>query len=130
MTAQAFGFTKLVVEDLERAELFYCEVFGLLPQHRVTTEAHEFALDEVILSRTADDHKLILARYRNRRCPPAGSAWTGFVVADLELALASVVRSGGAIRVPIHDNPQHHVLAAIASDPDGHLIEIIQLGRS
>lgn len=60
MTARAFGFTKLVVEDFDRAELFYCQVFGLLPQHRVTTDAHEFALDEVILSLGGDDHKLIL----------------------------------------------------------------------
>jgi len=127
MTALSFGFTKIVVADLERAERFYSQVFGLQPLHRVRAEDHAYPLEEAILSLSPEGHKLLLVRYLTRPCPPAGAAWIGFTVADMETALAAVTANGGGIEVPPHDNPEHGVIAAIAADPDGHLIEVIQL---
>lgn len=126
MTALAFGFTKLVVQDIEKAERFYREVFGMKTRHRVVTEEHQYALTEVILSLPDSDHALILCHYLHRPCPTAGAAWTGFVVTDLIATLHAIERLGGRIDVPVHDNAEHGVRAAIAADPDGHLIEIIQ----
>ena len=128
MSTLSFGFTKLVVEDLETAVRFYGEVFGMIPRHRVTSDEHAFALDEVILSLgdAPGQHALILVRYRQRPCPPAGAAWTGFAVADLAATLAAVEQCGGSVEVPVHANAEHGVLAAIASDGQGHLIEIVQ----
>jgi predicted enzyme related to lactoylglutathione lyase len=129
VSALAFSFTKLVVSDLERAERFYCSVFGMKALHRVTSEEHAYPLEEVILSLTgeAGDHRLVVTRYLERPCPPAGSVWTGFVVADMAATLAAVEAAGGSIAVPVHENAEHGVLAAIAADPEGHLIEIIQM---
>jgi predicted enzyme related to lactoylglutathione lyase len=129
MHALAFGFTKLVVNDLDRLERFYREVFGLERVGRVTTDEHQYALEEVILALPGEPgaHRLIITRYSQRPCPAAGAAWTGFVVPDIEAALAAVEHGGGAIEVPVHGNPEHGVLAAIAADPEGHLIEIIQM---
>jgi predicted enzyme related to lactoylglutathione lyase len=70
---------------------------------------------------------LILTRYLHRPCPTPGSAWTGFVVADIEATLAALERAGGRIEVPIHAPDTHSVKAALASDPEGHMIEIIQM---
>lgn len=129
MTALAFGFTKLVVNDLDALKRFYHNVFGMQQMHRVSTDEHKYALDEVILSLSGalDAHTLILVRYRERPCPPPGAAWTGFVVPDLAVTLAAIEQGGGRIEVPVHRNAEHGVLAAIAADPEGHLIEIIQL---
>lgn len=126
MTA-TFAFTKLVVPDLAAAEAFYGAVFGLKPVHRVTAD-HGFALDEVILSPTgkSEGHVLALLQYRHRPTPPAGAAWTGFVVADLAQTCAAVTRHGGSVVEPIHENAEHGVRAALLSDPDGHLIEAIE----
>jgi len=75
MAALAFSFTKLVVKDLERAERFYCEVFGMAPAHRVRTEKHDNALEEVILSLGGEGgHALVLLRYLARPSSPAGVA--------------------------------------------------------
>lgn len=128
MSALAFSFTKIVVKDLDAAERFYCEAFGMNRVHKVASDEHKYALDEVILSLPGDagGHPLIIVSYRHRPCPPAGAAWTGFVVADLEKSLAAVEKAGGSIEVPVHANPEHGVRAAIAADPEGHLIEIIQ----
>lgn len=129
MSALAFGFTKLVVRDLAAAERFYGRVFGMQPVDRVSTDEHAYALEEVMLSLSGnrEAHLLILTRYLTRPVPPAGAAWTGFVVPDIDAALASVAAHGGTVAVPIHENAEYATKAAIAADPDGHLIEIIQL---
>jgi predicted enzyme related to lactoylglutathione lyase len=129
MAALSFGFTKLVVRDLDTIERFYCDVFGLKRVHFVSTDEHKFALDEAILTLTgkSDSHALVITRYRSRTCPPAGAVWTGFSVSDIDETLEVVERNGGRIEVPVHDNPKHRVRAAIVGDPEGHLIEIIQM---
>lgn len=131
MPAAAFGFTKLVVSDLDGVARFYREVFGLEERHRVSTEEHSYALDEVILAPpdSQGNHALIIVRYRERPCPPAGAAWTGFVVDDMASALARVEAHGGRVEVTPHESRDHgaHVIAAIAADPAGHLIELIQI---
>lgn len=128
MTALAFGFTKLVVRDVDASVDFYRGVFNMLPLHRLTSDEHEYALDEVILSLggTSDGHRLAITRYLRRPCPPAGAAWTGFVVPDLAKTLADIEKAGGRIDVPMHANKQHGVLVALAADPDGHMIEVVQ----
>ena len=129
MTALAFGFTKLVVKDLDTCTSFYRDVFGMKPMRHVGTSEHKFALDEVIMSLSGgrDGHALVITRYREMPCPPSGSAWTGFTVPDIDEALRRVSDAGGTVEVPVHSNPEHRVKAAIAADPEGHLIEIIQL---
>lgn len=129
MPLPAFSFTKLVVNDLDTAERFYCAVFHLRRLHRVTSDAHQYALDEVVLSHpdAPGGHALIITRYLQRPCPPPGAAWTGFVVPDIDATLSAVAAAGGKVEVPVHGNPEHDVRAAIAADPEGHLIEIIQM---
>ena len=129
MNALAFSFTKLVVRDLDVAERFYRDVFGMKPVRRVETREHRYALEEVIMSLDGAPgaHALILTRYLERPCPAAGAAWTGFVVADIDATIAALERAGGRTEVPVHANPEHGVLAAIVSDPDGHPIELIQM---
>lgn len=127
MNALAFSFTKLVVADLDAAERFYCGVFGMQRLRKLGTDEYQYSLDEVILSLGQAGHVLIVTRYRERPCPPAGAAWTGFIVPDIAGTLAEIEAAGGRVEVAVHQNPENAVLAAIAADPDGHLIEIIQM---
>lgn len=129
MSALAFGFTKLVVTGIARSERFYSTVFGMKPVDRVTADEHAYALEEVMLSLTGghDSHLLIITRYLRRPTPPAGSAWTGFLVGDIEATLRSAQAEGGVVEVPVHKNEEYRTLAAIIADPDGHLIEVIQM---
>ena len=59
--------------------------------------------------------------------PAAGAAWTGFTVADLDATVAALERAGGRIEVPIHTSSSHPVRAVVARDPEGHMIEVIQM---
>lgn len=128
MTTSSLAFTKLVVQDLARSERFYREVFGLKPFRRLTDNAHAFALEEVMLSTggEAGGHVLVLTRYLKRPCPPAGAAWTGFIVADLDSTVSATERCEGKVAVAIHENVEHGVRAALLEDPEGHMIEAIQ----
>lgn len=132
MSAPAFSFTKLVVTDLEAMTRFYCDVFGMQRVHRITSDEHQYALDEIILSHpdAPGSHALIITCYLKRPCPPAGAAWTGFVVADIDKTLSALELAGGTVEVPVHGNAEHGVRAAIAADPEGHPIEIIQMVRT
>jgi catechol 2,3-dioxygenase-like lactoylglutathione lyase family enzyme len=129
MKALAFSFMKLVVADLAAAERFYGEVFGLEVGHRHSSDEHEFGQEESILLVPGQQGgiPLILTRYLRRPAPPAGAAWTGFTVPDLEATVAAIEAAGGAIEVPIHASSSHPVRAVVARDLDGHLIEVIQI---
>lgn len=48
------------------------------------------------------------------------------LVADLATARA-IEDAGGGIEVPIHTAPSHPVKALVARDPEGHMIEVIQM---
>jgi lactoylglutathione lyase len=127
--ALAFSFTKLVVSDLERSERFYCDSFGMTVTRRVTSTDHEFALTEAILSLPggSGSHVLVLTRYLSRAAPPPGAAWTGFVVSDIAGTMVMIEKAGGRVAVATHDSPDHKFLAALVADPEGHMIELIQL---
>ncbi|MGE3692507.1 MAG: VOC family protein [Novosphingobium sp.] len=128
-TAISFGFTKLVVADLDRAERFYREVFGMASLHRIVAEDHAFPLEEIVMELPGGKggHKLLLVHYLTRPCPPPGAVWIGFSVNDLPETLLAVEAQGGRVEVPLHENAEHRVLAAIAADTEGHLIEVIQI---
>jgi predicted enzyme related to lactoylglutathione lyase len=132
MAAATFSFVKLVVRDLEAAERFYGTVFGLEVDHRHRSGDHEYAQQESILRATGRENPvpLILAQYLQAPIPPGGSAWTGFVVADIEASAVALEKAGGTIEVAIHSPSSHPVKALIGRDPDGHMIEVIEISAA
>lgn len=130
MPQSAFTFAKLVVADLARAEAFYAEVFGMQVRHRHTSDDHAYGQEEAILvhpEREGATTSLILTRYLRRPAPLAGAAWVGFVVPDVVATAALIEAAGGSIEVPAHVPDSHPVKALVATDPDGHVIEVIEL---
>jgi catechol 2,3-dioxygenase-like lactoylglutathione lyase family enzyme len=129
MSASEFSFMKLVVADLAAAERFYCDVFGLEVSHRHASDEHAYGQEESILSGAGRQGSipLILTRYLRRPPPATGAAWTGFSVADIEATATAIENAGGRIDVPIHSAPSHPVKALVARDPEGHMIEVIEI---
>ena len=126
----SFGFTKLVVHDLERMTAFYRDVYGLHAVNRVCGErigAEE--IDEIMMSAdpNAKWSSLVLLKYLGRGPSPNGEAILGFTTNDLSALLGRLQEAGGRITAPIQEMPGLGIRVAFAMDPEGHLAELVQL---
>jgi len=121
---------KLVVQDLETAERFY-RAIGLKVVGRNVGGEGDVAQAQCWLSETGDHsaYVLILSRFLER--PPAprpaypGEVWLVFNVSDVDATVRNVKAQGGSILRLGEDRPEHSVRAAVVSDPEGHIIEIV-----
>ena len=126
----SFGFTKLIVHELEKTAVFYRDVYGLYAVKRVRGESiGREEIDEIMLS--ADPNavwgSLVLLRYLGRGPSPNGELILGFTTDDLPALLERVRAAGGGITAPIKEMPELKIHVAFATDPEGHLAELVQL---
>lgn len=122
--------TKLVVRDLECSERFY-RAMGLKFISRNIGGDAEVRQEQCWLSESGDrsTHVLILTRFLELPPPNPptypGEAWLAYKVADVDAMLTTIQASGGKILRAAQDRPEHSVRAAVASDPEGHIIELV-----
>jgi predicted enzyme related to lactoylglutathione lyase len=124
------AFTKLVVRDLERMAAFYRDAYGLHAVQRVRGERiGREEIDEIMLSAdpAARYGALVLLQYLGRSASPNGEVILGFTTDDLSGLLERVCAAGGAIAAPLQEMPERRLRVAFASDPEGHLAELVQL---
>jgi predicted enzyme related to lactoylglutathione lyase len=127
---EAFSFTKLVVHDLEKMAAFYGEAYGLHVLNRVRgVSIGDEQIDEMMLGTDpkAQWSSLVLLRYLARGPSPSGEAILGFTTDDLPALLERVRKAGGGIVAPIKEMPELKVRVAFATDPEGHLAELVQV---
>jgi predicted enzyme related to lactoylglutathione lyase len=126
----SFAFTKLIVHDLEKLAAFYREVYGLHAISRLRGESIAGEeIDEIMLSAdpSAAYGSLVLLKYLGRGPSPNGELILGFTSDDLPALLERVRQAGGAVTAPIKDMPELKLRVAFATDPEGHLAELVQL---
>ena len=129
MSTTNFGFTKLVVHDLEKQAAFYRDVYGLHAVQRVQAEIGSEAIDEIMLSADpkAQFGSLVLLKFVTRPTAQRGELILGFITDDLAALLDRVRAAGGGVHAPIKQMPEHRLKVAFATDPEGHLAEIVQM---
>jgi predicted enzyme related to lactoylglutathione lyase len=126
----SFAFTKLVVHDLEKMAAFYGAVYGLHVVNRVRgVSIGDEEIDEIMLSPDpkAQWSSLVLLRYLGRGPSPSGELILGFTTDDLPALLLRVRAAGGGVHAPIKAMPELSLRVAFATDPEGHLAELVQL---
>ena len=122
--------TKLVVRDVDASERFYSAIGLKVVSRNVGGEA-EVAQKQCWLSATGDRsvHMLILSQFLELPTPREpvypGEAWLTFNVSDVDATCRAVKNAGGRIVRPGQDRPEHGVRAAVVSDPEGHVIELV-----
>lgn len=122
--------TKLVVRDVDAAERFYTTIGLKVVRRNVGGEA-EVAQKQCWFSATGDAnaHLLILSQFLELPPPREpvypGEAWLAFNVSDVEAACDLVEKAGGRVVRPGQDRPEHGVRAAVVSDPEGHVLELV-----
>jgi catechol 2,3-dioxygenase-like lactoylglutathione lyase family enzyme len=126
----AMNFFKLVVRDVEAAERFY-RALGLKVVSRNLGGEGEVRQEQCYLSATGDASTctLILSRFLELPLPPRpvypGEVWLVFTVSDVDATVKAVETAGGAMVRAGQDRAEHNVRAAVVSDPEGHLIELV-----
>ena len=123
-----FTFTKLVVDDLEKMAAFYAQAFELQQISRMQDDIRGEAIDEIILGTAGalTPGALILLKYLARSRPASGEVILGFTTRDLPALLDRVRAAGGGVYSDIRAFPDMNVRVAFATDPEGHLIEIVE----
>lgn len=126
----SFGFTKLIVHDLEKLATFYREAYGLHAVSRLRGESiGGEEIDEIMLSTDpkASYGTLVLLEYPGRGPSPSGELILGFTTDDLPALLDRVRAAGGGVHAPIKEMPEMKLRVAFATDPEGHLAELVQM---
>jgi predicted enzyme related to lactoylglutathione lyase len=130
MPPETHSFTKLIVHDLEPMAGFYREVYGLHAVNRVRgVSIGSEAIDEIMLASdpSARYGSLVLLKYLGRGPSPAGEVILGFTTGDLPGLLERVEKAGGRITAPIKAMPELGIRVAFATDPEGHLAELVEI---
>jgi lactoylglutathione lyase len=124
----SFNFTKLVVADLDASATFYGKVFGLKEQVRVDAEITGRPIREVIFNPTDEGGPtFVLLAFVDTPKPAEGEIILGFTTTDLEALVDAAARAGAAIADPIRVMAEMNLKVAFLRDPEGHLIEVVQL---
>ena len=123
-----FSCTKLVVADLEKACTFYKSVFGLVEQGRVDAHIEGRPISEIMFHPTAPGGAtFVLLAYTDTVTPALSEAIILFITANLAALLETVSAAGGKVVEAMYDRPEHGVKVAFVRDPEGHLIEVVEL---
>ncbi|MEZ4334176.1 MAG: VOC family protein [Myxococcota bacterium] len=124
-----FGFTKLVVGDLEKMKAFYMNAYDLKQFDRIQADIGIDPIDEIMLGRDSGfgPGSLVLLRFTELAPPRPGAVILGFVTDDLQALLDRVVANGGRVHAAIKDIPEMKVRVAFAKDPEGNLAELVQM---
>ena len=122
-----FGFTKLVVGDLEKSVAFYRAVCGLTETGRVDAAIGGRAISEVLFAPTAAGAAtLVLLAFLDAPKPASGEVILGVVVRDADAFVARAAAAGGRIVEPVHAMPELAIRVGFVTDVEGHLIEVVQ----
>ena len=112
-----FGFTKLLVNDLEKSATFYKDVCGLTELAHVDAEITGRKIKEIMFNATA----------------PGGSTFVLVKFLDTtksfsdEVIIGFTKKAGGKVAEEIQSQPEHGVKVAFVTDIEGHLIEVVEL---
>ena len=127
MTTEIFAFTKLVVGDLDRSAAFYEAVCEIRPQARIQGAIAGRPITEIVYEPTnKGGASLVLLAYDDEPKPASGEIIVGFASPDAEAFIARAVAAGGTSAEPVRDVPDLELKVGFVSDPEGHLIEVIE----
>ncbi len=123
-----FGFTKLIVGDLDKSAKFYEAVVGLKPQARIDAEVDGRKITEIVYEATANGGaNFVLIAYHDTPRTPAGELILGFLTRDIDAFMQTVRANGGEVTTKPYESANAGAMkVGFATDPDGHIIEVIQ----
>jgi lactoylglutathione lyase len=131
VAGEHFGFTKLVVADLEASARFYTDVFGVKEHARVRAEIAGRGIDEIMFDATnAGGATFVLLHFDGQDSPSSDEVILGFICPDVDDIVERATAAGGGVAQAPMVQPEHGVKVGFVTDNEGHLIEVVELLRS
>ena len=119
--------TKLVVTDLDKSAAFYSEVLGATQAVRLKSTMNRRPMDEVILKFPNGDFlPLVLIKYLDGGTATHEQVVIVFFTDDIDALIDRVERNGGRV-TERRDDPKHRARIAFWYDPEGNLVETVQM---
>lgn len=122
------GFTKLVVDDLDKVAAFYAAVCGLVEEGRAEDEIAGRPMQELYFkSDPPGTGTFTLTKFVGG---PAGSrpgVILGFVTDDIDAFVDRAQSAGASVEQAAHPRPEHGVKVAFLNDIEGNLLEVVEL---
>ena len=120
--------TKLVVHELDETAAFYCEAYGFEQTGRIQAEIAGEPIDEIFLGRPGQAGPgLILMKYVDRPAPTNGEVLLVFTTEDIDALVGNVRAAGGGVYVEPFQSDVTPYRAAFTTDPEGHMIENVEV---
>jgi len=126
----SFSFTKIIVDDLERIADFYKHTMDFREYQRHEDEVAGEAIEEIILihgEEMGQGVPLIIWKFPDREPPVASDCILGFQTTDIDMLVDKGVAAGGTLVQTPWNDLEHGVRVAFMKDPDGRLLELVQL---
>lgn len=125
---QYFGFTKLLVTDLEASAAFYTAVCDLQELARVESTIGGRPISEIMYQPTGEGAGMfVLLQFTDQPAPGSEEVILGFQTTDVEAFIERALAAGGSLVEPVKDMPEHGVRVGFVADNEGHLIEVVEL---
>ena len=121
-------FTKLIVEDIERASKFYQAVCGLVEEGQGESRIAGRPIREIYFKREpAGNGSFTLTKFLDAPRPRTQALILGFMVEDIEAFMQRAIAAGAEVVEAISTRHEYGVKVAFVSDLEGNLIEVAQL---
>ncbi|MDD3799698.1 MAG: VOC family protein [Novosphingobium sp.] len=125
MSVTAIAYTKFAVSDSDAMREFYCTALGFNHGTRIEEGEGDNAFVENFIG--VGPQQVVLIAYKNRPAPAPGESYLALMVEDVDASLAAIEKAGGTITMPGLDIPEHKLRMGYATDPEGHVIELMHL---
>ncbi len=123
-----FGFTKLLVTNLDTTFKFYQDVAGVTEMARVEDEIAGRKISEIICKPNYEGAAtFVLLKFLDQEKPSKDEAILGFITEDVDAFADRAVAGGGKVVSPGQNMPQHGVRVSFMTDNEGHLLEVVQM---
>jgi catechol 2,3-dioxygenase-like lactoylglutathione lyase family enzyme len=126
----SFSFAKLVVADLDASRRFYETVTGVSNPQEISSTLAGRPLRELIYNDANGRPLLILFSHEDDQPAGRGDMYLGFATPDIDGFVGRALANGGKLLDPAHVSGASgsSVQVAVVADPEGHWIEVVQVG--
>ena len=122
------GFTKLIVQDLDKVAAFYGAVCGLVEEAQADAEIAGRPIRELYFkSNPPGTGNFTLTKFLDVEKSTTESVILGFIADDIHRFVESAAAAGGVVVVAAYPQPEHGVHVAFVKDVEGNLIDVVQL---